>query len=148
VHLGAANPRTLYEAGMSAFDRQEYLLARRYFAMALQRGADPSLEANYFYAVSFYRESDWKATVREFESILKNHPGSRWTAAAHWHIAKALHELADNHGARRHFQYIIDHFPNDRHLVTLSQAGLDALHVTADGMVPRLWWELKEAVFH
>ena len=131
---------------MRAFDRLDYPRARRYFAMAFQGGAEASSDARYFYAVSFFREYDWMAAVREFEHILKSQPGSRWTAAAHCHMAKALQELADEHGARLHFQYVVDHHPNDRPLVKLSQEGLESFQVAAEGMVSRLWWDFKEAV--
>jgi hypothetical protein len=139
----STEPGALHDLGMRAFDGQDYPRARRYFEAVIQRTRGPALDARYFRAVTFFREGNWRATIREFEHLLTIQPGHRWTAAAHWHIARALQELGDEPGARWHFQQVIERFPTDTHLVALSREGLRSM-TKAEGRVPR-WWRLLRA---
>jgi tetratricopeptide (TPR) repeat protein len=138
-HTGSAE---LMASGMSAFDEGRSLLARRYYEAALDR-VDVRLDARYFYAVTFYRERDWDGAIREFERLVATQPQSRWIAAAHWHIGKALHELGDDEHARMRFDYVIDRFPGDEPLVRLSREGLDAMETP--GLLPAAWRTILRA---
>jgi hypothetical protein len=144
----AEDLRMLYDKGLELFDKGEYMRARSVFRRASQLSGYQAVNARYFYGVCLYREHDWMGTVREFEALLSTHPKSQWTAAAHWHIAMALRELDDERRARKHFEFVINQFPQDGPLVTSSKEALKSFGSPVHSLASGVWDQLKHVIFN
>ena len=123
------NVDTLFEMGMSNFEKNNYSKARMYYKKIFQKHPDSYKvnEAHYFYTICYFREGDWNTTIIEFKKMCENYPKSTWTAAAHYHIGHSYKELNDINQARKEFQYVIDNFPTDLNLVNLSKKQIEGL---------------------
>jgi hypothetical protein len=144
----AEDLRVLYDKGLKLFERGDCTSARSIFQNVSNGASYPAVDAHYFYGVCLYREGDWMGTVGAFEKLLKTHPTSQWTAAAHWHIAMALRALDDENGARRHFEYVISHFPHDGPLATSSKEALRSFGSPSHGLALGVWDQLKRVIFN
>lgn len=124
-----SNVDTIFKMGLTDFEKNNYLKARMFFKKIIQEFPDSYKfnDALYFYAICYFREGDWDATIAEFKKSIKNNPESQWIAAAHYHIGLSYKELKNVKQARRKFEYVINNFSTDQNLVNLSKIQLEEL---------------------
>ena len=116
-----------FDEGMKYFDRGDYFQARRLFRQAIELSPSDSEDAQYFFAVTHYREHRWREALASFEKLSRT--GRRWVAGAYWHIGMCHSQLGDPDQARRAFIHVLDRYPNDPYLVQLSRKSLRVLEV-------------------
>ena len=119
----------LYESGMQYFDKNDCKSAQSYYGKIVSSPSDTehSLDALYFHSICFFRMQDWKAAIDHFTLLVDRYPKSNWVAGAHFHMGSAYKELGDYENAKKEFQYVIKHFPNDKPQVAASREQLKSL---------------------
>ncbi len=131
-----------FDLGMKALEAGLHAEARRHFGFITTRMPESALaeDAFYFHGVTFWREADFPGTIGEFQKLLDRFPKGRQAPGAHYHIAMACREMGKTEEARRHFQVILDHFPQDTTTRQLARQQIDLL--------PALpLWERLKALF-
>jgi TolA-binding protein len=98
-----------------------------------------SEDANFFYAVSFFRQENWARTRHEFKHLLGRFPSGRWAASAHWHLAICDVRRGRIRRARIGFRYVMRRFPSDPSTVEGARNELRRLGRQHDGVLIRLW---------
>jgi tetratricopeptide (TPR) repeat protein len=118
-------PDELLAEGMKYFDQRDYFQARRFLRQAIELSPNDSEDAQYFFAVTYYREHRWREALAAFEKLSRT--GRRWVAGAYWHIGMCHSQMGDDDQARRAFVHVIDRYPTDAHLVQLSRTSMRGL---------------------
>jgi len=133
------DPAALLRAGMGRYDATEYPAARVYFRK-LRATSDPEADNGaFFYAATFFRESNWLRARHEFKRLLRDFPRSRWVPAAYWHIASCEKNLGHTRRARRTFALVARRFPNDPSTVNLARRELNSFESRREGALVK-WW--------
>jgi tetratricopeptide (TPR) repeat protein len=138
--LRSQNPAALFQAGMTRFDQGECPAAQPYFRKVFedfpksQRAAD----ALYFHAICVFRNARWAETIVWFRKLIEDYPRSPWVAGAHYHIGLSQAALGDAEQARASFEYVRDHFPNNRSLMKLAEQQLEKLPARTGLLEPLL----------
>ena len=120
---------SLFTKGMELFHRHEYFFAQKYFQKITTAfsNAPEADDALYFYTICFFRENNWVQTIREFRKLMEIYPQSMWVGAAHYHIGVSLAALGKTEQARKSFEYVIEHFPEDKVTVGLAREQLQKI---------------------
>jgi TolA-binding protein len=105
-------------------------------------GVPQAQDAAFFYAASFFRQSDWTRASREFKRLLARDPHGRWAAAAHWHIAICDLRRGRVRRARARFAWVIRRFPEDRATVEGARVELRRITGARRGLLVELWRRL------
>jgi TolA-binding protein len=129
----------LLRAGMGHYDATEYPAARVYFRK-LRATSDPEADDGaFFYAATFFRESNWLRARHEFKRLLRDFPRSRWVPAAYWHIASCEKNLGHTRRARRTFALVVRRFPSDPSTMNLARRELASFESRREGVLVK-WW--------
>ena len=137
----AAKPMTdeesfkVYKTGMEYYDKDDCAGARKHFDEIAVRGPDTQLadDALYFDTICYFRSRNWTITIDHFKRLVEKYPGSNWIAGAHYHMGYSYKQLGDYQRARQEFEYVIEHFPNDKPLAGSSRANLKELPGAPNG---------------
>lgn len=85
----------VYRKGWRAFEREDYVTARRAFERALSfgRGSAVAPDAEFFRAASLFRLEDFTAAKRAYEGVIERHPESIWLAESLYHVGLCQERL-------------------------------------------------------
>ncbi len=125
--------------GMARYQKEDYAGARVYFRKIIDDFPDRAEDAVFFYAASFFRQSDWPRARKEFKRLAIKYRHSRWTPAAYWHIATCDRNLGDSRRAQERLEYLVAHHADDPLSASRASADLKMLRMRREGLLGRLW---------
>ena len=125
--------------GMARYQKEDYAGARVYFRKIIDDFPDRAEDAVFFYAASFFRQSDWPRARKEFKRLAIKYRHSRWTPAAYWHIATCDRNLGDSRHAQERLEYLVAHHADDPLSASRASADLKMLRMRREGLLGRLW---------
>ena len=111
--LQQTDSSVLYNQGLEEFTKQRCDKAKPLFeqAMKLSPNAPSAINANYYYAICFYKERHWEKTIDLFEQLVARYPDSVYVPEAEFHIALGLNNLGRKGQAVAKFQSILVQHP-------------------------------------
>ena len=111
--LQQTDSSVLYNQGLEEFTKQRCDKAKPLFEQAIKQNPNsPSaINANYYYAICFYKERRWEKTIDLFEKMAARYPDSVYVPEAEFHIGLSLNNLGRKEQAVAKFQSILVQHP-------------------------------------
>ncbi len=112
VFLQKKDPQKLYNDGLKYFDQKKYAQAKRNFSTILKDFpyVSAAADANYYYAICFFKENDYQKTIDIFQSLIERYKDSNWVPESYYHIGLCKARLGDISCARSTYAYLITNY--------------------------------------
>ena len=109
-------PSYYYQRGWKAFEKQDYVTARRRFERAIFLGgaSNTAADATFFRAASLLRVGNPAAALVGYQAVIDEFPDSIWVAESHYHVGLCLRQLGRLNEAKERFRYVITTYPGNR----------------------------------
>jgi hypothetical protein len=109
-------PSYYYQRGWKAFEKQDYVTARRRFERAIFLGgaSNTAADATFFRAASLLRAGNPAAALVGYQAVIDEFPDSIWVAESHYHVGLCLRQLGRLNEAKERFRYVITTYPGNR----------------------------------
>ena len=109
-------PSYYYQRGWKAFEKQDYVTARRRFERAIFLGgaSNTAADATFFRAASLLRSGNPAAALVGYQAVIDEFPDSIWVAESHYHVGLCLRQLGRLNEAKERFRYVITTYPGNR----------------------------------
>ncbi|EFK06903.1 tetratricopeptide repeat protein [delta proteobacterium NaphS2] len=113
ARLAPQFPVLPYNKGIKAFGEEDYGVARGYFQKVMEEFPQTVIvdQAAYQYAMSYYREKDWKLTIFWLNWLLETYPETRRAAEVYYHMGLCYLNQGKTEQARVWFQKTVNRFP-------------------------------------
>ena len=107
------NCQELYDESFINIRRGQYEGAIQGFTDYLKYCGEQDMadNARFWVGESYYSMDNYKAAIKEFETLLTDYPNSEKRAGSYYKMARSYEELGQKKDARATFQKLIDEFP-------------------------------------
>jgi TolA-binding protein len=111
--LRQTDASVLYNQGLEQFFTQRYAQAVPLFETAMKQNPNsPSaINANYYYAICFFKQNQWEKTIDIFTQMIVKYPDSIYIPEAEYHIGLSLQNLGRKDQAIAKFRVIMARYP-------------------------------------
>ncbi len=109
----SALPSELWEEGLEHYKLERFAAARAAFDQAVEVGprSSAALHADFYRALSAYREESWEEARMLFAGMARRFPESPYRAEAEYHVGVCLRRLGRPALAAAAFRELLAHFP-------------------------------------
>jgi tol-pal system protein YbgF len=105
-------PSFMFKEAMAHYDRKELTKARDGFLRIVENYPNASMAdtANYFYAITYWRDNQYQKTIEAFKQLIRYYPNSSLVPEAYYHIGLSYRALNQPEQAKTAYRLIIQKF--------------------------------------